>query len=207
MSSDNNPSPVSASVPVSAPDLFPHGAQFVSPPPLELEIDLALRDPSMYRTSDILECLQLSRSTLYNLIKAREFPPLLRPPYQPRGHLRQIVDAWQQTRMDLRAGMPRLRSPVQMPQWTPDLVKCEHRTGIRMLRLTQVEEMVGLKSTRIYSLIDLDRFPAPAPLTKAARRWVWHEVQDWLHSGYALSLKVSGVRTLPHLTRHSGRQE
>ena len=193
MSSDNKSQPVAGTVPVPAPDPLPHGARFVSPPSLELEFDTLFRDARMYLTRDILECFQFSRSTLYNLIKAGEFPLLIRHRNQPTGQFQQVVDAWLQTRMDLRAGMTRLRDPVDMPQWVPEMAMCEHRTGIRMLRLCQVEEIVGLKSTRIYRLIGSGRFPAPAPLTKAIRRWVWHEIEDWLRSRHALSLKISGV--------------
>ena len=200
MASENNLGSDAGTTSALTPDLLASGASFVSPPPLELDVGVLLRDLSMYRTKDITECLQMSRSTLYNLIKAQQFPQLVRNPFTARGggasggQYRQVVDAWLQSRMDLRSGMSRLREPVVMPIWTAEMLDREHRTGIRMLHMEQLEEMVGLKSTRIYDLIKQGRFPAPAPLTTAMRRWVWHEIEEWLRGRYAFSLRISGVR-------------
>ena len=73
----------------------------------------------------------------------------------------------------------------------------DYPTGMRLLPLSEVEERVGMKRSQIYRLIDLDRFPAPVPLTECARRWLVHEIEDWLGGRVALSLKISGQRRLP----------
>ena len=69
--------------------------------------------------------------------------------------------------------------------------------GMRLLKLSAVENRVGLKSSQIYRLIDLGCFPAPVPLTQCARRWLEHEIDEWLRGRVALSLKISGQRMLP----------
>ena len=48
-----------------------------------------------------------------------------------------------------------------------------HRHGIKMLRLPVVEERVGYKRTRIYTLVIEGRFPPPVKL--GARRIAWPE--------------------------------
>lgn len=54
-----------------------------------------------------------------------------------------------------------------------------------------------MKSSQIYRLIDLERFPAPVPLTGCARRWLVHEIVEWLRGREALSLQISGKRNPP----------
>jgi predicted DNA-binding transcriptional regulator AlpA len=47
------------------------------------------------------------------------------------------------------------------------------RRSIKMLRLHDVEERVGYKRTRIYTLVAKDKFPPPVKL--GARRIAWPE--------------------------------
>ena len=90
--------------------------------------------------------------------------------------------------------MTRLRDPVVLPQWTPDLEVGDHPSGIRLLYRREVVDRVGLGSSQIYRFIEAGRFPAPIPVTKDARRWVEHEVNVWLRSRIAASLRIAGVR-------------
>ena len=112
-----------------------------------------------------------------------------------------VIDAWIASRMALRSQMTRLRDPVTFPTWTPQMVSGDYPPGIppgmRLLKLSAVENRVGLKSSQIYRLIDLGCFPAPVPLTQCARRWLEHEIDEWLRGRVALSLKISGERQLP----------
>ena len=99
-------------------------------------------------------------------------------------------------RMDLRSEMNRLRDPVTFTQWTAEMALGIHRPGMRLLKLRDLHELVGLKSSQIYRLIEQGDFPAPVPLTKNARPWPVHEIEEWLRGRVALSLKISGQRTV-----------
>ena len=93
--------------------------------------------------------------------------------------------------------MTALRDPVVFPLWSPEMALRDYPTGMWRLRLSDIEERVGMKSSQIYRLIELDRFPAPVPLTECGRRWLVHEIEDGLRGRVALSLKISGQRRLP----------
>ena len=69
--------------------------------------------------------------------------------------------------------------------------------GMRLLKLAAVQYRVGLQSSQIYRLIERGRFPGPVQLTRCARRWLAHEIDEWLRGRVALSLKISGERELP----------
>jgi len=59
--------------------------------------------------------------------------------------------------------------------------------NLAILRLNQVEEMVGLKHSAIYNMVDRGTFPKPIHLTKRAVGWLSHEVQAWLNDRIAAS--------------------
>jgi prophage regulatory protein len=50
----------------------------------------------------------------------------------------------------------------------------------KMLRLKQVEEVVGFKSTQIYQQISQGKFPAPVKVSDRASAWIESEILDWL---------------------------
>jgi prophage regulatory protein len=50
----------------------------------------------------------------------------------------------------------------------------------RLLRLSQVKEMIGLGKTTIYQLISMNAFPAPLKPGGSASRWSQNEVLAWL---------------------------
>jgi prophage regulatory protein len=50
----------------------------------------------------------------------------------------------------------------------------------RVLRLPEVEVMVGLGHSIIYEKIAEGTFPPPVELTPTARGWVESEIEDWL---------------------------
>ncbi len=53
-------------------------------------------------------------------------------------------------------------------------------TPPRLLRLPEVTRETGLARSSIYDLIRLGRFPAPVPLTAAARAWRSDEIENWI---------------------------
>ena len=67
-----------------------------------------------------------------------------------------------------------------LPQWELRLEDVPLVCGIALLRLRDVEALVGIKRTQIYRLIAAARFPAQVSLGESAARWVAHEVQEWL---------------------------
>jgi len=52
----------------------------------------------------------------------------------------------------------------------------------QLLRLPQVQEIVGLSRSEIYRLISLSRFPRPVPLGERARAWDSDEIREWVQS-------------------------
>ena len=50
----------------------------------------------------------------------------------------------------------------------------------RLLRRTELEEILGLSRASIYRLIALGRFPAPLKIGISAVRWHPQDVRDWL---------------------------
>ena len=168
-------------------------------------MDTQTKNIRMLRFTDIQERTQLSRSCLHNLTAEGVFPPLIHLSDRARGQFEHVVDAWLQTRMDARADMSRLRDAVTLPLWDPEMESCEHPSGIQMMHMAKVGEMVGMKSSQIYRLIKVGRFPGPVPVTKGARRWAWHEVEEWLQSRIALSLKIAGVRDVSGSSRRYPR--
>ena len=119
-------------------------------------------------------------------------PPSVHISDRARGLPENMLDAWIQSRVDARSSQTRLRNRVSLPQWTPDMGSDDHQNGIQLLRFRDVMEQVGLRSSQIYRLIEARRFPAPVPLTEGARRWVSHEIEEWLGGRIALSLRISG---------------
>jgi prophage regulatory protein len=67
----------------------------------------------------------------------------------------------------------------------------------RVLRLPEVEKLVGLKHATIYGLMSQGLFPTPIPLSKRAVAWVEGELIDWLEARIAERDSGSVVRSLP----------
>lgn len=49
----------------------------------------------------------------------------------------------------------------------------------RLLKLPQVESLVGLKKSKIYALIQSGQFPVPVKVGRASS-WLEGEVQTWI---------------------------
>jgi prophage regulatory protein len=56
------------------------------------------------------------------------------------------------------------------------------QTTDTLLRLPEVESMVGLKKSKLYSLIREGRFPSPCRLGKRSVRWRSNAVHSWINS-------------------------
>ena len=55
--------------------------------------------------------------------------------------------------------------------------QCSH---IKLLRLPQVQEKVGLKRSHIYLLMKQGRFPKPLQLGPRAVAWRLDELDEWI---------------------------
>ena len=53
---------------------------------------------------------------------------------------------------------------------------------LRILRITEVMKIVGLKRTSIYRLIGKGEFPPPIKLTARASGWRYDEIERWIES-------------------------
>ena len=147
----------------------------------------------MVRVAEVVDRTRLSRSCLYALIAKRVFPLFVEISDRARGVPEHELDAWLASRIAARSEMTRLLDPVVLPLWKPGCAVGDTCKGIRLLRRAEVLERIGLGSSQVYRLIEGGRFPAPIPVTSAARRWVEHEVDEWLRSRIAASLRISGV--------------
>jgi Predicted transcriptional regulator len=50
----------------------------------------------------------------------------------------------------------------------------------RLLRIGEVENLVGLKKTKLYGLITEGRFPAAIHLGTRSVRWKLSDIQSWI---------------------------
>lgn len=50
----------------------------------------------------------------------------------------------------------------------------------RLMRLDELEEVLGLKRSSIYKMIAERRFPPPLKLTRRASAWHEPEVREWI---------------------------
>lgn len=55
-------------------------------------------------------------------------------------------------------------------------------THEQLLRLAQVETMVGLKKSSIYKMMAEGIFPAAVPIGPNSRAWLLSEIQGWIAS-------------------------
>lgn len=55
----------------------------------------------------------------------------------------------------------------------------------QLLRLRQVQQIIGLSRSEIYRLISLNRFPRQIPLGERARAWDADEVHTWVQERIA----------------------
>lgn len=52
----------------------------------------------------------------------------------------------------------------------------------RLLRLSDVETTVGLRKSKLYSLLKEGQFPQPIQLSKRSVRWRSSDIQNWIAS-------------------------
>lgn len=57
----------------------------------------------------------------------------------------------------------------------------------RILRLPQVQKLVGLSRSSVYSRIQAGSFPRPVSLGGRAVGWLEHEIDQWLNQQINLS--------------------
>jgi prophage regulatory protein len=50
----------------------------------------------------------------------------------------------------------------------------------KIIRLPEVEALVGLKKSAIYKMINADEFPKPFSISKGAKGWLESSVQGWI---------------------------
>jgi prophage regulatory protein len=71
------------------------------------------------------------------------------------------------------------------------------RQARRILRLPEVQEVVGLKHATIYLLMSQGAFPRPVSLGPRAVGWLRFEIDDWLEARIAERDNGTAVRSLP----------
>jgi prophage regulatory protein len=68
---------------------------------------------------------------------------------------------------------------------------------MRILRLPEVMQRVGLKHASIYAAIAAGTFPKPIPLGERAVGWLEHEVDQWLKARVVERDNGTAVRSQP----------
>ena len=165
------------------------------PDTLETEIVRVMR---FLRPSEVCRRTTLSPAHLYRMQTAGQYPRFSTVDGRACGNFEHEVDAWFAVRMRARENLPPIGYRPPLPPWQYRVEDVPMVIGIRLLRLREVELLVGLKRTQIYRLIRLGKFPAPAPLGERAARWVAHEVEAWLRARCPASrLPPDGERLMP----------
>ncbi len=58
----------------------------------------------------------------------------------------------------------------------------QKQKALRVLRLPELREKVGLGTSKIYEMIADGEFPAPRKITGRAVGWLEYEIDEWLLS-------------------------
>ena len=135
------------------------------------------------RPAEVSRRTTLSPAQLYRLQHQGRFPRYekLDKCWRLCGLYEHVLDAFLAGRIVARAGgLPPIGYRPPLPPWHYRLEDVPVVCGISLLRLRDVERVVGLRRTQIYRLIDQRRFPGPISLGERTARWVLHEVQAWL---------------------------
>ena len=74
----------------------------------------------------------------------------------------------------------------------PPETDCVLPPQIRILRLKQVQDVIGLKKSQIYALTDTPGFPQRIKLGTRAVGYLDHEVQAWIESRVRASRDTIG---------------
>jgi len=73
-----------------------------------------------------------------------------------------------------------------------------------LLRLPQVQQIVGLSRSEIYRLISIGRFPRPVPLGERVVAWDSDEISEWVQS--RIAARIEPVRKAACITDASVTQ-
>ena len=79
-------------------------------------------------------------------------------------------------------------APLVLPIDVPPVA----RIAPRLLRIAELETMIGLNPATIYRLIAAGKFPRQIKLTEKSVAWLESDILDWIHSRRADS--QGGVR-------------
>ena len=61
-------------------------------------------------------------------------------------------------------------------------METQHRPLDRLLTRSEVEQVVGLKSSSIYAKVKEGVFPAPVRISTQAVRWRESDIREWMDS-------------------------
>ena len=152
------------------------------------------------RMPEIAARVALSRPCIYKQLELRQFPPLIRLGGGTVLWQESTLDALIANRMEIRAGMGRNIRLITIPKWDPEAPALEPPEATQLLRLPEVMAQMDVSQSFVYRAIRDRGFPAPIPITERARRWLEYEVDAWLRSLGAVSMRVSGELSARRLT-------
>lgn len=90
----------------------------------------------------------------------------------------------------------RSRESIAMSESGVENQTAIRQSPIKLLRLSQVMEMTGLRKTKIYELHAEGAFPQRVKITAHSVGWVEAEVQAWLARRIENSARGSSIRSI-----------
>ena len=166
--------------------------------------DGGIGDGALLNLREVQERTTLSRSQIYRMQKAGQFPPSVKLGARSVAMPEDMLDAWLESRMDARDPTRPLEEEVSLPQWVPGRPSGENPVGIRMMTRVEVQRRVGFGKSKLYELIDDGAFPRPTALSARRRAWAVHEVEAWRRERVEEVLRVRGL-TLGELAQSHSR--
>ena len=125
----------------------------------------------------------LSDAQIDLMVERGEFPPFCRPGGPGSRKLfmpEKVLNAWLESRVEVRNSMRTLLDPVHPTRWSFRLPSGELPAGLRVLRLPEVLRRVRYGKSEIYRRMANRTFPWPVPLSERCRGWLAHEVDEWI---------------------------
>ena len=156
------------------------------------------RELRILRPREVGRRTTLSVAQINRLQRENRFPRYM--PWDGRtvAMLEHVLDAFFARRMEARADLPPYGFRPPLPKWQFDIDDVPAICGIHLLRMAEVENLVGIKRTQIYRRIPEGTFPPPVSLGAHAARWVAHEIREYLreHCPPAMALsRADGSRS------------
>ena len=149
--------------------------------PLEFASSIDYDSSQVLRRPDLLDRLAVSDPHLHWLVANLYYPKGFPLGPKLRGWLESTNDAWITRQMHLRDEKGSADNSGRLQVWTPEMeLIVPPQSGLRLLTLEQVIARVRIGETALWEKIRNGEFPAPIAIGTRGKRWVSHEVSNWI---------------------------